>query len=107
MKTTRAGVGTSTKRVAFEAGRNAARDAVAELGGVAPGLLLVFGTTGYAQEELLRGVAEIAGQTPMVGCSVEGIITQRGADEGSHAVNVMAISSSRMTFHTFHVDGVA
>jgi hypothetical protein len=107
VKTTRVGVGKSTKRAAFEAGSAAARDALAHLDGVAPDVVLVFGTTGYAQEELLRGVVAVTGVAPMAGCSVEGIITEGATDEGSHVVSVTAIASSRLTLHTFLVADAA
>ena len=63
-------------------------------------LLLLFATTGYDQAEVLAGIGDVAGQTPLSGCSGEGVITHRGSDEGSHALAVMAIASHRATFVT-------
>ncbi|MBI3181764.1 MAG: FIST C-terminal domain-containing protein [Myxococcales bacterium] len=63
--------------------------------------MLAFATAGYDQEELLRGVSEVTGGSPLAGCSAEGVITHEGSDEGSHAIGVMALASDRLTFDTF------
>jgi hypothetical protein len=94
---TSAAVGESTSRSARDAGREAAGSAVGRLGR-APDILLLFATTGYDQAELLDGVGEVAGRAPISGCSGEGVISQQGSDESSHAVVVMAIASDRATF---------
>jgi hypothetical protein len=101
------GVGKSTRREAFAAGAEAARQAVAGLGGARPGLVLAFGTTGHDQQELLDGIRSVTGDSPLSGCSGEGVITRAGADERSHAVAVMALASPAMTFRTALVTGVA
>src|SRR4051812_24589936 len=90
---TQAGVGKSKNKKGFEAGREAALQAVANMGEGKPDLILVYGTTGYDQAALLQGVADVTGDVPMSGCSAEGVITQEGSDESSHAVSVMAIRS--------------
>jgi hypothetical protein len=107
MTTTTVCTGRSNKRSAVEAGEAAAREAMAGLNGAPADVVLVFGTTGYDQQELLRGVVAITGDTPLAGCSAEGIIIQGAADEGSHAVTVTAIASSSLTLHTFHVTDAA
>jgi hypothetical protein len=61
-------------------------------------VLLLFATTGHDQAEVLAGIADVAGQTPLSGCSGEGVITRSGSDEGSHALAVMAIASDRAAF---------
>jgi hypothetical protein len=100
-----AAVGKSSKRSSVEAGREAARKALAGLGSEPPGVVLVFATAGYNQAECIAGIAEITGKTPMAGCSGEGLITQEGADEGTHAVAVMAIGGSSARFDTYRVAG--
>jgi hypothetical protein len=92
-----AAVGESTSRSPRAAGREAAGAAIERLRRK-PDFLLLFATTGYVQSELLAGVAELAGDTPLSGCSGEGVITQQGSDESSHAVVVMAIASDRVRF---------
>lgn len=100
-----AGVGWSINRNSLEAGLEAARGALAPLGHRPPIAVLVFGTAGHDQEALLRGVAEVTGAAPVVGCSAEGVITQDGSNEASHAVAVSAIGSDEITARTFFVPG--
>jgi hypothetical protein len=102
-----ASVGKSSKRSSVDAGREAAQKAMAGLGQDKAGLVLVFATAGYQQQECIAGITEVTGKTPMAGCSGEGIITQEGADEGTHAVAVMAIGGSSIGFDTFRVTGFA
>lgn len=103
---TNVGVGYSMKRRAFDAGTEAARDALAGLGGTRPDMLLVFANAGYDQSALLAAIREVAGgDTPLCGCSSEGIIFRDGCSEQACAVNVMAISSTQIAFHAFNVAG--
>jgi hypothetical protein len=103
---TRAGVATSTSRDGVDAGRRAASEALERLG-AAPDLVLVFATAGYELTEVLRGVRAMTGDAPLSGCSCEGIITQAGSNEGSHALCVMALASKRLRFTTFNVRGLS
>lgn len=103
---TKVGVGVSTEKDNHTAGRAAARQALEKMGGGQPQMVLVFATTGYDQQKLLDGISEVTGSAPMTGCSGEGIITQQGSDEGSHAVAVMAFTSDKMKFHLEHFQGV-
>lgn len=102
-----AAVGKSDVRRAGPAGREAAEKAIAQLSGSGgkADAILVFATAGYDQSALLEGIRDVTKDTPLVGCSGEGIITQEGSDEGAHAVAVMAIASNKMTFQTFRVEG--
>ena len=101
---TKVGVGRSLSHDSSEAGREAAGCACARLGGEAASLAVVFATAGYDQEQLLAGVAEVV-DAPLVGCSAEGIITQHGSDECSHAVAVMVLASDEMVVRTYGVEG--
>lgn len=104
---TQAGVGKSTNKKGAEAGREAAQAAMAQLGGAKPDMVLVFATTGYDQTALLQGVIDVTGEAPLSGCSAEGVITQQGSDESSHAVSVMAIRSDSLTFDAYFVPDAA
>jgi hypothetical protein len=95
------GVGRSTNRNSVVAGREAARDALASLGGRAPSIMLAFATAGHDQSAFVRGVREVSGDAALAGCSAEGVITQRGSEERSHAVAVTAIASDEIGFETF------
>jgi hypothetical protein len=101
-----AAVGKSTSRGARQAGSEAAARAIEALAR-RPDLLLLFATAGYDQDELLRGVADVAGDVPLSGCSGEGVISQEGSDEGAYAAVLMAIASDRATFDTFLVGGLS
>jgi len=99
------GVGRSRSFDSRAAGREAAEGAKAALAGEEPSLTLVFSTVGHAQDDLMAGVTEILGTRNVSGCSAEGVITEAGSDESSHAVAVMAISSGDLEFHTYSVSG--
>jgi hypothetical protein len=103
--TTKAAVGKSSKRNAADAGREAAEKAMAQLGVDQAGVVLVFATAGYDQTACLAGVTQVTHDAPLAGCSGEGVITQEGADEGTHAVAVMAIVSTNASFDTYQVSG--
>lgn len=100
---TTAAVGSSSNRRPGAAGRAAAEQAIAQLPNGKADAIIVFATTGYRQDQLLSAVREVVGNTPLAGCSAEGVITRNGSDEGTSAVAVMAIASECATFQTFHV----
>lgn len=89
----RSGVGRSGHWNSAAAGREAAKAALAALEGRKPLVVLVFATVGHDQDALLGGVTEVTESAPVVGCSAEGVITQRGSEETSHAVAVAALAS--------------
>ncbi len=101
---THAGVGRSDRAVAREAGREAAQAALTAAGGVAPGLCLVFGTSGYDQHELLAGVRECAGAALLAGCSGEGIIAGSRSEESERAVVVLVVASDALRFDATMID---
>lgn len=101
------GVGKSVRRDPLAAGAEAARESMAPLGAERPGLVLVFATAGYDQQLLLDAIRGVTGDAPLSGCSGEGVITQAGADEQSHAVTVMAIASRAIRARTALVTGVS
>lgn len=103
---TTAAVAKSDNRDPRRAGRDVAERALAALGGDAD-LLLCFATAGYPQETLLTAITEVTGDTPLSGCSGEGVITQQGSDERACAVALMAIASDVATFDTFAVEGLS
>ena len=100
-----AGVGRSRNRNSLEAGQEAAREALASLGGRRAVAVLVFGTAGHDQGALLKGVTAVTGDAPLAGCSAEGVITRHGSEEVSHAVAVCAIAADAISARTFLVPG--
>jgi hypothetical protein len=68
----RVGIGLCTRKEAFEAGQEAATEAVGRLDGSAPSLIMVFCTPRYDLPALLRGVRSVTGSTLLVGCTGSG-----------------------------------
>ena len=106
---TKVGVGESKKKDPFEAGTEAAQKALEKAGLHECDFVFLFATAGYEQELMLKGVRSVTGDTPLSGCSGEGIITQSGpAGEGMYGVNgliegedvvgVMVFSSDTLSF---------
>ena len=70
--------------------RHAVGDALA--GGAAPKLILLFCSPAYDITEVLSGVAEVAGDTPLIGCSTAGEIGTDGP--GEHGVVALALGGA-------------
>ncbi len=100
-------VGKSNDPSGFQAGAEAAREALAGLPGGQADLLLVFATASYDQDSLVRGIRSKAEGVPMSGCSGEGVITLRDSAEVEHAVGIMAVSSDLLSFHTYQLQSFA
>ncbi|MFA6096794.1 MAG: FIST N-terminal domain-containing protein [Candidatus Paceibacterota bacterium] len=88
----KAGVGVSLKTDSKQAGIEACNNALN--GASDPGLMIVFCSVKHNQEEVVAGVREVSGKTPLIGCSSAGEITNEGVYDGS--VAVMAIESDQM-----------
>lgn len=96
---TKIGVGESKKVDSFEAGKEATKLAL-EKGKISkPNFCLIFSTVGYDLKDLLYGIREVVNDTPLIGCSGEGIITQNGSNEEIYGVGVMAFESDEISFH--------
>ena len=79
-------VGQSGDADARTAGRHAAADA---LGGPDPKLLIVFCCEAYELAELVEGVREVAGDTPMIGGSTAGEISSAGPGDAGVVVTAL------------------
>lgn len=104
--TTATSTGYGTEKDSRAAGEAAARDALEGLDGKDPDLVLVFATAGHDQQDLLDGIGDVTGDATLSGCTGEGVIGRTGSNEGSHAVQVLAVASDEMTFDTFLVDAL-
>lgn len=93
-----AAVGKSISASAGLAGQEAATRACAALGGRPPHFCLVFGTSGYDQAELLRGVRAVVGTARLSGCTGEGLIAGAESDERDRAVGVLVVRSDALCF---------
>lgn len=98
-KETKVGVGKSSQSQGFEAGVEATRLALDQAGVKDCDFIFVFATVGYEQKDLLKGISSVS-SAPLIGCSMEGIITHEGSDESQRRVAVMVISSSAIKFTT-------
>ena len=85
-----AAMGRSAKPEGALAGRHAVGDALA--GGAAPKLILLFCSPAYDITEVLSGVAEVAGDAPLIGCSTAGEIGTDGP--GEHGVVALALGGA-------------
>ncbi len=93
-----AGVGHSHDRNnSYIAGETAARQAMEQHGSI-PDVLIVLADPGYEHQELLDGITSVAGDLPMVGGTTAGEVHTTGFTTSS--VVVMALSSSKLRFHT-------
>lgn len=88
-----AGVGLNDHDDAKTAGIEAARAAIAQMGGDAADFVMVFGDVRYDQQTMLDGVTSVVGNVPMIGGSGAGQIGNDGPIQGG--VVVMTLRSLR------------
>lgn len=79
-------VGHSQQTDGYAAGAESARTAIA---GPDPKLLLVFCWDGYDLDRLLAGIASVAPEVPLVGCSTAGEISGSGPGDGGVVVTAL------------------
>ena len=96
----RAGVGVSSARNPAVAAREAVAAARERSGIDLPDLVILFSTVGYDQAAILSTVRAETGRAPLVGCSVEGIISAESSIEDGFAVEVTLLKSDEVRFHT-------
>ncbi|MDQ1401958.1 MAG: hypothetical protein QOG03_274, partial [Actinomycetota bacterium] len=94
-----AATGTSHNPDARRAGAEAATDA---LSGADPKLLVVFSSDAYDLKQLLAGVAEVAHDVPVIGCSTSGEIAAAGP--GTASVVIMALGGAGFSVVTAAAD---
>lgn len=92
----RAGVGLSTLRDSYGAGKEAGELAIQRMGGGKADFLFVFSSVTFDQQEVIRAVREVSGGTPLTGCTDAGGITAEGPNQKS--VAIMAIQSDTIGF---------
>lgn len=94
-----AGVGLSKNKDSYQAGYEATKIALGNAGGnEKPSFVVAFASVVFDQQELVRGIREASHQSPLVGCTDAGEITNEGPSEKS--VAVMVIHSDSITFTT-------
>jgi hypothetical protein len=90
------GVGRSSDKDPFVAGREAASEALRKY--KSPDVLIVFGAMSFDHRRLLAGVTSITGDIPMVGGTTAGEISTTGFS--TQSVVVMALGSDELRFTT-------
>ena len=81
----RMGVGSGQGADSAAAGRCAARQALERLGPGKPDLVLVFSSIHFDLPEALKGIREVTGDAPLLGCSTAGEIGTGGGATGKHS----------------------
>jgi hypothetical protein len=90
-------VGQSNNKESFEAGQEAASEALSKHGGT-PEVLIVFGSPRFDHGQLLAGIMSVTGDIPMVGGTTAGEISISGFS--TQSVVIMALSSDTLDFAT-------
>lgn len=93
----KAGVGVGSGEDPYVAGANACQDALEQLGDKNPDLLIVFSTSKYDQEKMLKGVRSVSSGGLLVGSSTSGEITTKGPLK-DNSVAIMAIKSPQIKY---------
>src|SRR3989338_8199061 len=100
-----AGTGVSRQTQDAEvAGREAARAALSNAGIETADVALVVSSVAFDQAGLIKGIADVLGKTPFVGCTGAGAITSSGVHEG--AVAVLALKSDEAKFIPVRVTNI-
>ncbi len=89
-------VGIGYDEDSFAAGASACKDAIDRIG-VAPKALIVFSSSKYNQEDMLRGVRSVGKDILLVGSSTAGEISTQGPTNRASVV-VMALASDSVNF---------
>ncbi len=94
-----AGVGIGTGENAYSAARDATLGALSGVLDHKAKTLLVFGSVSFDQDELLRGVADTAPETKIIGCSTAGEISSEGLSSEKSVV-IMALGGDELDVET-------
>ncbi|MBU0744569.1 MAG: hypothetical protein KKE11_04300, partial [Gammaproteobacteria bacterium] len=90
--------GFGKRNLGYDAGKDAAKMAIEQLGGDKVHLSIVFASSKYDYNDALRGVREITNNAPLIGCSSSGEFTEAGIQHES--VVCALISSDTHKFFT-------
>ena len=94
-----AGIGYSKlKKKAFDAGCEAAQEAVAGITGDTPDLVIVFTTPRYALSELLDGIRSVTGTAPLIGATGSGQIVKGNHLGFGGGVSVLVLKTGSYKF---------
>ncbi|MDB5259428.1 MAG: hypothetical protein JWO73_636 [Candidatus Taylorbacteria bacterium] len=93
-----AGVGVAYDEDSFVSGATACQDAIGHLKGAKAEAIIVFSSVKYNQQDMLKGVRSVSGQTLLVGSSTAGEIITDGPVKRNSVV-VMALASETVKFY--------
>jgi hypothetical protein len=99
------GVGWSKNDDSFKAGKEACEKALKALGSTSPDLIFLFSSIRYEHKKLLKGVREVAKDSPLVGCTTGGEICSEGPQRGS--VVLTALKSKQAKIFTAKVERIS
>lgn len=102
----RAGTGFGSSLEAFDAGRSAAAEAVAQLAGEAPALVVVFTTPRFDLPELLAGIRSVTGEATLVGATGSGEILRDAYMGFGAGVGVMVLSAGPYRYGVASATGI-
>lgn len=97
MKSISTGIGRSEHEDSFEAGKEAASEALNDISGN-PEILFVFAAREYDRNDLLKGVSSVCGTVPMIGGTTAGELSSKGFSMDS--VVILALNSDQLDFTT-------
>jgi len=101
-----AGIGASEVADARTAGREAAANALGELAGASPALVIVYSSIRYDFAELLAGIRELTGATPLVGATSCGHFFDGRLVDAGEGVAVLVLSTGDYHFGVASVTNV-
>lgn len=91
------GLGSSKNEDSFAAGKESCEKALSQVGGNAD-FLLVFSSSKFNLDELMRGINGVRGEAKLIGCTTAGEITTDGS--GKNSVAVLAVKGDSINFTT-------
>lgn len=103
----RVGIGASAVTDAGTAGRNAASDALRELGTETPALVMVYASVSLDLPVLLAGIREVFPGVPLVGATSSGQFHRGELTQPGAGVSVLAITAGRYRFGVASITGIS
>jgi len=93
-----AGVGTSLHKNSKRAAIQAWEMALNNLSDSKADFIIVYANIGYDHDLLIKTINELSNNTPLVGCSSEGVISKGVANESNFGLTLLVISSKNIKF---------
>ena len=88
------GTGIAKGENSFEVGKLAAQQAISKVKGKVD-LSILFSSSKYEYDEVIRGVKTITKNAPLIGCSTAGEFTEEKVEKGSVAVGLISTDSCK------------